>query len=128
MNSSAGGFTDFWNEVPLFFKIFAGFLIVVVVGGFLYVIIKGISIGIANNRAALLTKRCKIVDKRTEVWGGSGESSANTSYFITFEFEDRSRIELQVKPDQFGLIVAGDQGEVTYQGTRFKGFARKDSA
>lgn len=128
MNSHPDGFSDFWAELPLFFKIFAGFMILLVVGGFMYVIIKAISIGIANNRAALLTKRCKVVDKRTEVWGGSGESSANTNYFITFEFDDLSRIELQVRPDQFGLIVAGDQGEVTYQGTRFKGFARTGPA
>jgi len=64
-----------------------------------------------------MTRRCKIVDKRTEVWGGSGESSVSTNYFITFEFEDNTRKELQVKANDYGLFVVGDVGELTYRGS-----------
>jgi hypothetical protein len=58
------------------------------------------------------------------VSGGSGDSSASTSYYATFEFEDRNRLELGVGREQFGYIVEGDQGTLTYQGTRFKDFSR----
>lgn len=37
-----------------------------------------------------------VVDKRTEVWGGSGDSSAKTNYYVTCETEDGSRKEYQV--------------------------------
>ncbi|WP_339315901.1 DUF2500 domain-containing protein [Paenibacillus sp. FSL R10-2734] len=115
---------SFFNEIPLFFKIFGGLLITIVFGTFAYVIIKGVSTWGANNAAEVTRKRCKVTDKRTEVWGGSGDSSANTNYYITFEFEDQTRIELHIKANEFGLISIGDQGELTYQGTRFKEFNR----
>lgn len=120
----SNSFFDFMNEIPLFFKIFGGLLFVIVFGTFAYVIIKGLSTWTANNGAEVTSKRCKVTDKRTEVWGGSGDSSANTNYYITFEFEDHTRIELHIKDKDFGLISIGDQGELTYQGTRFKQFNR----
>jgi len=113
-----------FSDIPLFFKLFGGIVVTLVVGTFLFVIVKGLSTWTSNNSAQLLKRKCTVVDKRTEVWGGSGDSSANTNYFITFEFEDNSRTELYVKANQFGLIVVGDQGELTYQGTRFKEFVR----
>ncbi|MCE3200549.1 DUF2500 family protein [Paenibacillus sonchi] len=33
-------------------------------------------------------------------------------------------MELMVPDKEFGLIVEGDQGQLSYQGTRFKGFVR----
>ncbi|CAM2905262.1 DUF2500 domain-containing protein [Paenibacillus sediminis] len=118
------GFLDFLSEIPLFFKIFGGLVFTLVVGGFLFVIIRGLKIWLSNNASEIITQKCKVVDKRTEVWGGSGDSSANTNYYITFEFEDHTRKELYVSAKHFGLIVIGDQGELTYQGTRFKEFSR----
>jgi len=118
------GFSGFISEMPIFFKIFGGLLFILVVGSFLFLIIRGISIWISNNNAEIMTRRCKIVDKRTEVWGGSGESSVSTNYFITFEFEDNTRKELQVKANDYGLFVVGDVGELTYRGTRFLNFNR----
>lgn len=127
MNSNFGqpnGFFDALGEIPVFFKIFGGLVFTLVFGGFLYIIIRGLTMWISNNAAELARRTCKVIDKRTEVWGGSGDSSANTNYYITFEFEDRTRIELYVRPQQFGLITIGDAGELTYQGKRFKQFNR----
>lgn len=118
------GFFDFLREMPLFFKIFGGLVFTLVAGTFIYVIFKGLSTWISNNAADLAQERCKVVDKRTEVWGGSGDSSANTNYYITFEFDNRTRKELPVSAKHFGVIVIGDLGELTYQGTRFKEFKR----
>jgi hypothetical protein len=115
---------QFDTGMPTTFKVFMGFIIIAISGTFIYVITKGVSTWTSNNAAQLVQANCKVVDKRTEVWGGSGDSSASTNYYITFEFEDGSRVELPVRSNQFGLIAAGDQGELTYQGTRFKGFNR----
>ena len=118
------GFFGFIKEIPLFFKLFGGFVFAIVAGGFLYAIVRGLRIWMGNNASEVVTRAVTVVDKRTEVWGGSGDSSANTNYYMTFEMDDQSRIELPVRADKYGLMVVGDQGELTYQGTRFKHFNR----
>ncbi|AWV36682.1 hypothetical protein CD191_12245 [Paenibacillus odorifer] len=106
--------------MPLFFKLFA----LLFLGLFVFIIVKSVRIWMSNNASPLIKANCTAVTKRTEVWGGSGESRANTSYYVTFEFADGSRLELQVRDQDFGLIVEGDRGELLYQGTRFKRFNR----
>jgi hypothetical protein len=113
-------FFGFVRDMPLFFQLFFGFVSLCVIGVFGLVLIRGMSIWISNSRAEVRKTRCKVVDKRTEVWG----DSARTTYYITFEFDDRTRTELPVPPQKFGLIVVGDVGELTYRGTRFIEFAR----
>lgn len=122
------GFFDLLLELPLFFLLFGGLITAIVFGGFLYIIVKGLTLWSANNRAEMMEKKAKVIHKRSQVWGGSGDSSVNTDYFITFEMEDGRRIELQVKPQDFGLYLVGDEGIVRYQGTRFKGFTRTAAA
>ena len=52
-----------------------------------------------------------IVGKRTQVSGGSGDSSASTAYFATFEFEDGERKEFMVYDGSlFGRISEDDAG------------------
>jgi len=52
-----------------------------------------------------------VVDKRTHVSGGSGDSSASTSYFLTCEDEDGERKEYQMWDGQmYGRISADDGG------------------
>ncbi|WP_442600644.1 DUF2500 domain-containing protein [Paenibacillus sp. KN14-4R] len=118
------GFFSFLGNMPLFFRFFFIIIFLAVVSTFAYMIFKSIKTYLSNNAAELLTRPCKVVDKRTKVSGGSGESSASTDYFITFEFEDGSRVELPIRTNQYGMIVVGDHGELTYQGTRFKSFNR----
>ncbi|MDH6426852.1 MULTISPECIES: DUF2500 domain-containing protein [unclassified Paenibacillus] len=113
-------FGSFIHEMPLFFRLFA----LLFLGLFVFIIVKSVRIWMSNNASPLIKANCTAVTKRTEVWGGSGESRANTSYYVTFEFADGSRLELQVRDQDFGLIVEGDRGELLYQGTRFKSFNR----
>ncbi|GLX69666.1 DUF2500 domain-containing protein [Paenibacillus glycanilyticus] len=117
-------FFDLFTDTPIFIRLFFGLIFTIIVGGFLYVIIRGIVTWTSNNSAELLTQSAVIIDKRTEVWGGSGDSSANTNYYVTFEIEDRSRVELPVSGNKFGLLIVGDKGILSYQGTRFKSFER----
>ena len=113
-------FESFIHDMPLLFKIFALLFIVF----FAFIIIKMLRIWMSNNASPLISASCTAVTKRSEVWGGSGDTSASTSYYVTFQFDDGSRLEFQVINRDYGLIVEGDRGEILYQGTRFKEFKR----
>jgi hypothetical protein len=120
MGDVMGGFG---GPPPLFTFAFSA-IFILIIGVFLFIIVKGLSTWMSNNAAAVRTDACRIVSKRTRVSGGSGDSSASTWYYITFEFDDGQRMELQVRGSEYGLIAEGDTGEVTYQGTRYHEFRR----
>ena len=52
-------------------------------------------------------------------------SSARTRYFATFELEKGTRLELEVNDYEYGMLAEGDQGKLTFQGTRYLGFERE---
>ena len=56
-----------------------------------------------------------------------GHTSTSTTYYVTFEVCSGDRMELRLQGHEYGLIVEGDRGELTFQGTRFLGFTRKVS-
>ncbi|AIQ41177.1 hypothetical protein R50912_14955 [Paenibacillus sp. FSL R5-0912] len=89
-----------------------------------YTITRALKIWMTNNASPLESRVATAVTKRAEVWGGRGHAGTHTSYYVTFEFQDGNRRELEVKAKAYGLIVEGDRGELTSKGTRFKGFAR----
>jgi len=114
----------FMYGAPTWFQLLFTILLVLAIVVFASAILRGLGTWVRNNQSEVLTRPCRVVARRQHVWGGSGDASANTSYYITFEFEDGSRIELPVKENRFGLIAEGDIGMLTYQGTRFLEFER----
>ena len=104
---------------------FAGLIFIAVIGIFAMVIIKGIATWVSNNNSPVETYNAVVVAKRANVSGGGNNSSASTSYHVTFELEDNSRLELGVKSHEYGTLAEGDVGVLTRQGTRFLGFERK---
>mgnify|MGYP000951229907 FL=1 len=54
-----------------------------------------------------------------------GHTTSSTTYYVTFQVESGDRIELIVPDDEFGMLVEGDTGRLTFQGTRYKGFERE---
>lgn len=74
-----------------------------------------------NDASPRLTSEATVVTKRTQVRG----DHAHTTYFATFQFESGDRMELQIPHDQFGYLVEGDTGKLSFQGTRFLGFERQ---
>ena len=50
---------------------------------------------------------------------------SSTSYYVTFELENGGRMELSVKGSEYGMLVEGDTGALSYQGTRYLGFERR---
>ncbi|WP_228469285.1 DUF2500 domain-containing protein [Paenibacillus sp. JNUCC31] len=124
---SQGGFFSGFNEfgaMSAFGSIFIGGIFLIIAGVIVYAIISGVRTWSSNNAAALLTLHSTIVAKRTRVSGGSGDSSASTSYYITFELDNGERVELNVGGNDYGMLVENDRGMLTYQGTRFKHFER----
>ena len=99
--------------VPLFFLLVIG----IIVGS----IIQSVGKWNKNNNSPELTVDAKIIARRTHVWG----DHSHTDYYITFEVESGDRMELEIPDNQFGFLIEGDQGKLTFQGTRYLGFERQ---
>ncbi|MEG0258831.1 MAG: DUF2500 domain-containing protein [Lysinibacillus sp.] len=110
-----------FSDVPAIITI--GFIIVF--GGIAFVIIRGIIEWSNNNASPMLTVPAKVVTKRTKTSGGSGNSAASTTYYVTFEVQSGDRMELKLNGREYGQLADGDFGLLTYQGTRYHTFERK---
>ena len=104
--------------------------LVIVVGTIIFRALAGVKQWTFNNQQPVLTVVAKIVSKRTEVHrhanntNGQIVNTSSTSYFVTFQVQSGDRIELKVHGRDYGLLAEVDDGELTFQGTRFQGFAR----
>ena len=94
-------------------------------------LIKGITEWNKNNHSPRLTVPATVVTKRTDVVrrrrGGANEHHhyhTSTSYYVTFQVESGDRMELQLEGHAYGLLVEGDIGKLSFQGTRYLGFER----
>lgn len=104
-----------------FFIIFALIALVILLT-FGTILFRGLSHWSRNNNSPQLTVPAVLVGKRQEHSRTSDSSS--TWYYVTFELPGHDRVELPVHGREWGTMVAGDRGQLTYQGTRFKGFDR----
>ena len=93
--------------------------------------IRGMKESNKNNHSPKLTVPAKVVAKRTNITrhrhGGANDihhHHTTTTYYATFEVESGDRMELQLDGSEYGLMVEGDQGKLSFQGTRFLGFER----
>ena len=97
---------------------------------FIVILVKIIGQWHNNNQSPRLTVEATVVAKRGHTThhhdaGNLSHSHSSTTYYVTFQFESGDRLELHVPHSQFGYLVEGDRGELTFQGTRFLGFERK---
>lgn len=106
-----------------FATVFIGIIFVIVFGTILFVVIQGINQWNKNNHSPKLNVNARVVAKRTAIRGG-GEHRAYNDYFVTFEVDSGDRIELGVNGTEYGMLVEGDKGELSFQGTRYLGFQR----
>ena len=115
-----------------FFPIIFTLMFLLVFGLILASFIKGISQWNKNNHSPRLTVPATVVSKRTNVshhHHSNGPDhgvhhSTSTSYYVTFQVESGDRMELHMAGHEFGLLVEGDKGRLTFQGTRYLGFER----
>lgn len=79
-----------------------------------------------NNKQPILTVVATVVTKRTHTsrHRHNNHTSSSTRYYVTFEVESGNRIELPVLAKEYGMLVEGDIGKLTFQGTRYHSFER----
>ena len=126
--NSAFGFT--FGMMPAgfgLFRILFTLVFVLVLFVFIFTFVKGLTQWNKNNHSPKLTVEAKVVTKRTNFHrsGGTGTHMGHTTYYVTFEVASGDRMELSVQGHEYGLLVEGDFGELTFQGTRYLGFQRK---
>ena len=49
-------------------------------------------------------------------------TTTSTSYYVTFQVESGDRMELRVSRSEYGLLAERNQGNLSFQGTRYLGF------
>ncbi|MFC9542906.1 DUF2500 domain-containing protein [Lysinibacillus sp. NPDC056959] len=104
---------------------FISMMFLIVFGIIAFSIIKSTLQWSKNNNEPLLTVPAKVVTKRSNTRGGSGNSSAHTSYYVTFEVQSGDRLELKMNGRDYGQLADGDFGLLSFQGTRFHTFERQ---
>jgi len=114
------------------FSILFTLMFILVFGMFVLTAVRGISQWNKNNHSPRLTVPAIVVAKRTNVTrhhhAGADNMHHNhtsTTYYVTFQVESGDRMELHVSGQEYGLLVEGDYGLLSFQGTRYLGFERQ---
>ena len=115
------------------FQIMFSLVFFLVIGMFIVLAVKGIREWNKNNHSPRLTVPATVVAKRTNVshhhhnHGGTGmhPTTHSTTYYVTFQVESGDRMELHVAGHEFGMLIEGDRGNLSFQGTRYLGFERQ---
>lgn len=82
-----------------------------------YLIIRNHKKANAYKKESLTITYGKVIGKRQQV------RNKFTYYFVTYQFEDKSRHEFSISGPDYGLLVEGDEGTLHYQGDRFIEFS-----
>ena len=93
---------------------------------FFAVLAKNIAQFFKNEASPRLTVPAKIVDMRRQTHHhySNGHHHHTHTYHVTFEVESGDRMELHMTGSEYGLLVEGDRGNLSFQGTRYLGFER----
>lgn len=126
------GFALMDRLFPLMFLVVFIFIISTIVGS----LVSGAKRKHKNDQSPRVTADAKVVSKRMQVGQNRQSSGDNdmmrsytySKYFVTFEFESGDRLELPVDSSDYGLLVEGDTGKLSFQGTRYLGFQRGSAA
>ncbi len=122
-----GGFM--FTVVPVLVAI--GFI--TILGIMIFQVVKSAQRWKRNNDSPVLTTDARVVTKRSDVSYHNHMNNTNntmnmgyssTTYYVTFEVPSGDRMEFEVRDEEFGMLVEGDAGKLTFQGTRYLGFTR----
>lgn len=118
------------------FEVMFTIIFLLIFGCIIATLIRGIGTWSKNNNSPRLTVAAVIVSKRMHVshhdhpnagdaTGAHGyHSTSATSYYVTFEVASGDRMEFRVSGSQYGMLAEGDQGNLSFQGTRYLSFER----
>ena len=103
-----------------------------VIGVFLFVLVAGLRQWSQNNRSPRLTVGAVVTGKRTRTsthrHGDRHTRHTSTWYYAAFQVESGDRMEFSVTGMEYGQLAEGDQGQLTFQGTRYLGFERTSTS
>lgn len=117
------------------FQIMFMVVFLLILGVFLVTFIRGIGQWNKNNHSPRLTVEATVVSRRSDVSyhhrhsngvdASMGmHSTSSTTYYVTFQVASGDRMELIVPGQEYGMLVEGDRGQLSFQGTRYLGFQR----
>lgn len=69
-------------------------------------------------------QRVVVLAKREHI-GRNDMGFPCTEYYVTFQYPDGNRVELEVEGRDYGLLMAGDKGELLLENDKFARFDRK---
>ena len=82
-----------------------------------------------DNNSPRLNVDATVVAKREDVRiyhrSTRTHTSSSTTYYVTFQVASGDRMELCLTGSEYGLLVEGDHGTLTFQGSRFLSFERR---
>lgn len=117
------------------FQLFFLVILLIVVAMFVLVFVRTISQWNRNNHSPRLTVEATVISRRSNVsyhhhdhgvGGGAGgiHTTHSTTYYVTFQVASGDRMEFQLTGSEYGMLVEGDRGRLSFQGTRYLGFER----
>lgn len=133
---SIGLLAQFDGPPKIFMSIFA-LVFIFIAGVIVFSIVKSVSQWSKNNQQPVLTVPAKVVTKRAYTSTSHHHdhdrmqhhnTSSTTRHHATFQVQSGDRVEFVIAASEYGLLAEGDEGQLTFQGTRYKGFQRNKSA
>jgi len=130
------GFGFFSSAFPILFIV----VFLLMLGVIAATVIRSVGEWHKNNNSPHIVVDAEVVTKREDVshssmpvagdaTGAHGfHSTSSTTYYVTFEVRGGDRLEFSVNGSEYGQLVEGDRGELTFQGTRYIGFVRSQIA
>lgn len=115
----------------IMFEIMFVLVFVMVIGTFIVTGIKGVTEWNNNNNSPRLSVNAMVGSKRSDVShhhhhhaNGHNHVTHSTTYYVTFQVDSTDRMELRVSGSEYGMLIEGDYGVLSFQGTRYLGFER----
>lgn len=108
------------------FQVMFSIVFVIIICVFVTILVKNIGEWGKNNKSPRLTVDATVVAKRDKVshHGDMDDFHTSTYYYVTFQVESGDRMEFHVEGTEYGMLVEGDKGKLSFQGTRYLGFER----
>ena len=125
-----------YGGLDMLFSLLFPLVFLLALGTILFTLVGNLRTWNKNNHSPRLTVQAAVVTKRTQVsrhrnanagdaTGAHGCTTGRfTTSYVTFQVESGDRMELQVDGAEYGMLVEGDTGKLSFQGTRYLGFQR----
>ena len=125
-----------YGGLDVLFSLLFPLVFLLALGTILFALVGNLRTWNKNNHSPRLTVQAAVVAKRTQVsrhrnanagdaTGAHGYTTSSvTTYYVTFQVECGDRMELQVGGAEYGMLVEGDTGKLSFQGTRYLSFQR----